>query len=350
MKLQVPIEGSSVRRETTYPVVTENGYATVGATPPPITTETPEAEVATSPATPITPSTPPATPRRELTPLESFHPALANKDISFDEKTGRIRITPKVEETLEEVQDGDGAEGEVPALGEQHQTIPTGSEAAAATREVAQLREQIAQQGQIMQAMLIAQAQGKPLAEVLGLQPAQPSEPDLSQIDLYEPGQLAGFIKQTVQGAIQGAMQPHQQTIESARRRQEYEGVAAKHGTDPAFNNKVVAALELVKENPALTVEQGYDIVNRISQRVTPTVPQSTQATQAQVANGAKPATQTTARTLTPEQAAAKAEQAKKLPNSRGVNGAGPAPAPDHFGIGDLGKMMAWDLQHGSSR
>ena len=52
--LKVPIEGSTVRRETTYPVATGNGYETVGAAPPPMTTpEAPEA-----PATPAVGATP----------------------------------------------------------------------------------------------------------------------------------------------------------------------------------------------------------------------------------------------------------------------------------------------------
>lgn len=355
--LQVPILGSSVRRETSYPVATDNGYATVGATPPPITTPATNSDPSQhdgyrfngeAPTTSAGTSPTPAPPRREpQTPLESFHPALSNKDITFDEKTKQIRIRPRVEEAAAETQDegvNEDGENELPALGEQHASAVDAvtQTTQQPTSEVAELRAQLAQQGQMMQAMLVAQATGKPLAEVLGLQPTPTAEPDYSDYDLYEPDQRAEFIRRIKQDVKAEVMREHQPTMEASRRRMEYDNVAAKYGSESNFQQKAIAAIQLVQDNPALTIEQAYATVNKIQQSLgvngTPQV--------AAPANGAKQAT----RTITPEQAAAKAEQAKKLPGNSGVNGAGPAPAPAHFGIGDLGKMMLWDLQQASRR
>ncbi len=340
-KLQVPVEGSNIRRETTYPVATENGYAVVGQKAPPILA--PEAEApATIPETPQTPQTPP----RELQPLEQFHPAFINKDIRFDEKTGRLRITPKAEEVAAaaETQD-EGAESELPALGEQHQAIPGGTESqqAAPSSEIQQLRAEMAQNNQLMVAMAQSMMSGRPLNEFLGLAPSQPAEPDYSEYDLYDPDQRSAFIKQIRQEAraeAQAAIAPHQQVIQSARQQQEQIIVAQQYGNDANFQNKMAAALQLVQANPAMSVENAYKIVSHI---VGVAVPSQSKA----VAPSQASANQAT-RTITPEQAQQKAEQAKRLPRDSGVRGAGPAPVPEHFGVGDLGKMIAWNLQQAS--
>jgi hypothetical protein len=274
------------------------------------------------------------------TPLESFHPALMDKDISFDEKTGRIRITAKpTEAPADEAPD----EGEVPPLGEQHETIaeavtPT---APAASNEVQELRAQLAQQNQTIQAMLIAQASGKPLAEVLGLQPAQPTEPDYSQFDLYEPEQRAALIRQIKADVKAEVMREHQPALEAAKVQQEFTAAEAKFKSDPQYQPRMVAALQLAAEMRTagypLSIEAAYGMASKL---------------QTQPTTGAPPAAppKTATRTITPEQAAAKAAQAAKLPGNSGVSGAGQAPVPTYFGIGDMGKMMLWNLQQASQR
>jgi hypothetical protein len=286
----------------------------------------------------------PEAPAKPLTPIEQFHPALdpSKVDMVWDEKTGRVKIAPKfVEETPVEESP---AEGELPDLGTQHQSIPGGSEATqtSPSNEVAELKGQLAQMTQLVTAMAQAQLGGKPLGEVLGVaQPAQPAEPDYSQVDLYDPSQLAKFIQQNVGAAMQSVMAPHQQTIESARRRQEYDTVAARYGGEPNFNNKAVAAIQLVQENPTLTIDQAYATVSKIQQSLTP--PASAPAAQT-AQPSANSATRTT---LTAEQAQQKAEQAKRLPGQgSGVRGAGPSPMPAH--IKGLGQMIAWNLQQAS--
>src|SRR5262249_19677302 len=187
--------------------------------------------------------------------------------------------------------------------------------------EIAQLRTQLDNQNQLMQAMLIAQAQGKPLAEVLGLQPAATLEPDYSQLDLYDAPTLAAFIKQTVSGAIQGAMAPHQPALAGARQQQEYNAVQAKHGSDPDFARKSALTTQLVQGNPNISFEGTYNLVSTIQQSLAPAQKAAAPQTPA---NQAKPTT------LTPEQQQTKADQAARLPQSTGVRGAGaPTPPPE---------------------
>lgn len=206
------------------------------------------------------------------------------------------------------------------------------------TAELAQLRQQLDNQNQLMQAILIAQAQGKPLAEVLGLQSPVAPEPDYSQLDLYDAPTLANFIKQAVQGAVNGALQPHQPALASARQQQEYNAVAAKHGSDPDFARKSALTTQLVQGNPNVSYEGTYALVSQIQASLgIPAVPPKAAAPVAP-ANQPKPAT------LTQEQADEKAAQAARLPQSTGVRGAG-APTPPEGIRKDFRKLAAWVAQ-----
>jgi ribosomal protein L12E/L44/L45/RPP1/RPP2 len=202
------------------------------------------------------------------------------------------------------------------------------------------------QLGQVVTAMVQAQMLGKPLTEIMGLSaPAatRASEPDYSQYDLYEPTQRAQFIKtlrDEIRSEIRAELAPHQQTIDGARRRQEYDTVAAQHGTDTNFNAKVVQALTLVKENQSLTIGQAYDLVNRIAAAVAPAAAAANPATSTVQQPAKPPAT----RTITAQQAEQKAEQAKTLPASNsGVRGAAPAPMPAN--IKNFGDMLVWNAR-----
>ncbi len=345
-KVTIPIEGANVRQGVNYTrgadgKIMPAGGQTSQTTPAPPLPDSQAGQMQGQAVETQQPAPP-------LTPLQQFHPSLdpSKVTMTFDEKTGKVRVIPIAEAEAAAVEaEGETEDvGDLPDLGEQHYNIPGGTQdtaqtatATAPTAEAQALRDQVGQLTQIVTAMAQAQLSGKPLAEMFGAQPAQPAEPDFSELDLYDPAQLAGFIKQSVGAAIQGAIAPHQQTIEGARRRQEYDATALKFGNEPDFRQKSIAAIQLVADNPALTIEQAYGVVNRIAQTLTP------QLTAAAIPQPA--ATQAT-RTLTAEQAQQKADQAKRLPGNGGVRGAGKPEMPAH--IQGLGQMIAWNLQQAS--
>src|SRR5262249_33926478 len=124
------------------------GLATSEPTPTP--TEAPPTPV----AAPETPAAPP-------TAFERLYPGVDPSKVEFflDEATNKLKYREIAQETPTE-----------PAPTETEPTLePTTTPSEPS--EIAQLRTQLDNQNQLMQAMLIAQAQGKPLAEVLGLQP-----------------------------------------------------------------------------------------------------------------------------------------------------------------------------------
>lgn len=345
MSVTIPIEGSNVKQGVNYvktpdgQVMPAGGQTTNAPAPPP-----PGAQAGQTPGQ-AAETTAPAAP---LTPLQQFHPSLdpAKVTMTWDEATGKVKIAPIAEAEAETAAGGDEAAGEgqdLPALGEQHHEIPGGSQEATQAGQgadvVAELRGQLGQMTQLVTAMAQAQLSGKPLGEVLGLSAPAQVEPDYSSLDLYDPAQLANFIKQSVGSAINGAMTPYQGTIENARRRQEYDAVALQFGHEADFRQKSVAAIQLVAENPALTIEQAYATINKISQTLAP-------KQTAPAAAATQPAANNATRTLTAEQAAQKAEQAKRLPGNSGVRGAGKPEMPSH--ITGLGQMIAWNLQQAS--
>lgn len=283
------------------------------------------------PASVAPPETPVETTPEPTTPFQKLYPGVdpAKVDFTFDEKTRKIRFVPKAEEAAEEPQD----EGnEAPAIEEQATATPT--------NEVAELRAAITQQNQIIQGMLVAQATGKPLAEVLGL-PAQPAEPDYSQYDMYDPAQAAQLMKDVVRAELQSSLQQHQPVLESARRTQEFQTIQAQFGADPAFQQKAVAAIQLVQENPSLTIPAAYGVVNKVQQSLG--VNETPTKTPAQAS--ANKAQQTT---LTPEQAAAKAAQAARLPQNSGVRGGGEPPIPDNLGFKDAVRWVTHQVALGN--
>src|SRR5262249_13075492 len=267
-------------------------------------------------ATPETPTAPP-------TPFERLYPGVDPSKVEFflDDKTNKLKFKEIAQETPQEPAPTEGEPEPAPEL-----TTPS------EPSEIAQLRTQLDNQNQLMQAMLIAQAQGKPLAEVLGLQPAATPEPNYDNLDLYDAPTLANFIKQTVSGAIQGAMAPHQPALAGARQQQEYNAVQAKHGSDPDFARKSALATQLVQGNPNISFEGTYNLVSQIQASLAPA-----QKAAASVA----PANQAKPTTLTPEQQQAKADQAARLPQSTGVRGAG-APTPPPEIAKDFRKLARW--------
>jgi hypothetical protein len=328
--ITTPVEGSNVRQGANY-VKDANGRVVVaGQTGTPLASPSPEqtggAAVALGNTAPPEATPPP----RELSLIEQFHPSLDPRKVEVSFENGRIKVAPRVFEEI----GAEGAEtdagGELPELSAQHEAVPGGSEAqqavAAPSVEMAELRAQVSQ----LKELLTATLQGK------APEAAAPAEPDYSEIDLYDPQTLAGFIKQNVRSAAQEVMAPYQQGNEHSRRQQEYHALAAQRGTEPDFQPKVLAAIELVRSNQALTVGQAYDVINSIAPILTP------QQQAAPQPGAPKLAT----RTITQEQAEAKKAQAAKLPATSGVRGAANQQPPAD--IKDLGKLILWNLQQAS--
>lgn len=272
-------------------------------------------------ATPETPETPAAT------PFQKMYPGVDPGKVEFflDDKTNKL----KYREIAQEAPAEPPAE-ETPV---ETPTTPEPTTTPSSSQEITQLRSMLDQQQQLMQAVLIAQAQGRPLAEVLGLQTPPTPEPDYSQVDMYDPAQAANLVRDVVRAEIQTSMQQHQPALEAARVRQEYDAVALEYQADPQFQPRMMVALQLAADakqaGTALRIKTAYQMASKIlpQQAATPT-----QAS----ANQAKPTT------LTPEQAAAKAEQAARLPQSGGVRGAGKAVPPE--GLKKTRDLLIWGM------
>ncbi len=280
--------------------------------------ETPAPDAAPATAAPIETAPP--------TPFERLYPGVDPSKVEFflEDKTNKLKFKEIAQEAPIEP-----AAQETPV---ETPTAPEPTTTPGSSQEIAQLRTQLDQQNQLMQAMLIAQAQGKPLAEVLGLATPSAAEPDYSQVDLYDAPTLAGFIKQTVQGAIQGAMREHQPALQGARQYQEYAAVQARHGKDPDFARKAELTTQLIQGNPSISYEATYNLVSTIQQSLAPV---KAAAPPQAPANNASPTT------LTPDQQQQKADQAARLPQSSGVRGAGqPTPPPEI--ARDFKKLAHW--------
>lgn len=290
--------------------------------------------------TPDIPETP-----AEATPFQKLYPGVdpTKVDPVWDEKTRKFRFVPKAEEAppAETQDEGGETEGGEGAGGGVLPAQPTAT--AVPTNEVAELRAQLAQQNQIIQAVLIAQATGKPLTEVLGIAPTAPAAPDYSEVDMYDPAQAARLMRDVVRGEMQSMMQQHQPTLEGARRTQEFNTIQAQFGADPAFQQKATAAIQMVMDNPSLTIPAAYGMVNKVQQSLG-VVSGSTKAVTPP--NGAANKAQST--TLTKEQADAKAAQAAKLPQNSGVRSGGEPSIPEGLGFKDAVRWVSHQVALGN--
>lgn len=279
-----------------------------GATPPAVP---PVSDLQLDPATPA--ALPPE-PVALATPFSRLYPGVdpASVEMVFDDKTRRMRIVPK--ETPPETLD------EPPAT-----PIAAAAPVPAELDSVAQLKAQLAEQTQLMTAMIQAQLTGRPLAEVLSGTPAA-AEPDYSNLDLYDDAQRAQFVKQVradalnaaraeAQAQIRGAMP----SIQDAQRHGEFFAVQAARGTEPDFQQKADLANKLIGNNPNVSFKATYDLISQIHASLA-------------LSNGAKtePAKQPGLGALTKEQADAKAAQAAKYPATNGSRAVGkPEPPPE---------------------
>lgn len=269
---------------------------------------------------PATPAALPPEPVAPPTPFSRLHPGIDPTTVNyvFDAATKRMRLVPI--ETPPETQD------ETPAP-----PVPAAPAAPvpAEPDSVATLRAQIAEQTQLMTAMIQAQLTGRPLAEVLGGALATAPEPDLSGLDLYDDAQRAQFVKQVradalnaARAEVQAQMRGHLPGIQDAQRHGEFFSVQAAHGTEPDFQQKAALANQLIGNNPNVSFKATYDLISQIQAGLG----HSNGATSAKT----EPAKQNGLGVLTKEQADAKAAQAAKYPATNGARAVGkPEPPPE---------------------
>ena len=182
-------------------------------------------------------------------------------------------------------------------------------------------------------------------AQLRGMQPEPakpqaPQAPDPSQVEWDDPTQVAeyhrlnnSYVQALVQHQVNAALEPHAGALQDAGLNAQYNAVVFQHGRDEAFQPTMQAALKLVAAFPGISIPDAYRHMasNQVSSSPQSAAPKA----------GVKPAQ----RTITAQEAAQKAEQAKRLPASNGVSGAGRQTLPSH--ITGLGAIMAWNRQNG---
>lgn len=200
------------------------------------------------------------------------------------------------------------------------------------------LHREIAELKQTMQ--LMAQSQLQPQ------QPQGPQPPNPEEFDFYDPRSVAEFhklnnayIQATVQQSVQSALAPHQDAMQSAEYTRQYNSVLADYGDDPNFKPFMDKALQMVaKSGGRFSIPEAYNLVSEF------------QVTSPQAATTSQPVAKQ-ARTLTAQEAAHKAEQARSLPPRNGVSGAGEPPLPASLmNVGALGRIMLHNQQTGRAR
>ena len=341
MALKVPIVGTSVVAEGEGVSPAING----GAAPPVRLTETPAPQ-----------------PQRQSLHSVRMKPQQEQIEVrgEFD-SFGRVKWIPvekaqeqaaqaeEVVEQAEEVVDADDSTVDagggaldgvvsVPPLNtQQHAT-------AGQSVQVNELQRQIVDLTQTVQLLTRAQLQGmQPPPQ----KPTAPQPPDPTQFDFYEPAQLAEFhklnnayIQATVRHEVDAAFAPHGATLQDARLNAEYNSVVYQHGADTNFQPTMQAALKLAAQFPSISIPDAYKHMasnqdSSSSQKAAPATPT------------AKPAQ----RTMTAQEAAQKAEQAKRLPASQGVSGTpGPTLPVSLRNVGALGRIMYHNQQSGRAR
>jgi hypothetical protein len=249
-------------------------------------------------------------------------------EINLDDKTNRIRfrnVEPVAEPPVE-----------APAA----PVVPS-APVASQPDSIAELKAQLEQQSQIMTAMLQAQATGRPLAEVLGLQAAQAQEPDYSNLDLYDDAQRAQFIKQlradalqTARSEVEAQMRGHLPQIQGAQRYGEIASVAARYGKDPDFERKAALTEKLVGGNPNISFEATYKLVSQIQEGLS-ALPVAAKGAEVGFAPEAKTVT------LSPAQQEQKAAQAARYQSNAGGRANGP-PTPPPEVARNFKKLAAW--------
>lgn len=240
----------------------------------------------------------------------SFHPDLdpSKYDISFDQ-FGRISRSPK--EPLDE-----SPAEEVVA---QAQTSPP------PTNEVETLRNHVNQLTQVVLGM----AKEKPVS--------QPAAPDYSDIDMYDPAQAAELVRRVVQETmgevVKTHIDPQVSRMDQANAQTQVNQILDKYGRE-AVESRGPLLMELAKSNPTSSVQELWNLADSLVGPVK--------------TGNAKPASPNqAARTITPEQAKQKAEQARRLApgSNNGVSAAGRRQGPPERMLKNLalGSIAAWN-------
>lgn len=210
------------------------------------------------------------------------------------------------------------------------------------TPPTAQTFDGLQQQMQQMQRTieLLAQAQLRGMQPELQ-KPAAPQPPDPTQFDFYDAASTAEFhrlnnayIQATVRHEVSAALEPHGAALQDAQLNAQYNALAFQHGQEANFKERMGAALRLMTKLPGVTMSQAFDAADGFLPTTSP-----------QKAAAPSPSAKPAQRTITAEEAAQKAAQAKRLPASNGVGGAGRPSLPSH--IKTLGAIMAWNQQNG---
>src|SRR5215510_5001616 len=218
-------------------------------------------------------------------------------------------------------------------------TVPRGNDGAQQAQPYEALQREMAELKQAMQFM--AQGQQQPPQR-----PQAPQPPDPSQVDWYDAGQVAEYHRQhdayvdaKVDYKVNAAMDPHRETMQSAEYTRQYNSVLADYGNDPNFKPIMDKALQMVaKSNGGFSIPEAYTLVA------------SAQITSPHQA-APSPSANTGQRTLTVQEAAQKAAQARSLPARNGVSGTGePALPTSLMNVGALGRIMLHNQQTGRAR
>lgn len=331
MKMTIPLTGTNVTPEGAGP--------TPGATTPPVQpTEAPA-------------QTQQPTGRPSLHQARMPRPAMPEQEVKAEfDKFGRVKWVPveqaqeqaaQVADESADVEDstvdaGVGAlDGgfDVPPHPDAQVTPPT-----AQTFDGSALAQQVNQLTQLVNVLAQAQLGGLQQSQ----KPQAPTPPDPTQFDFYEPAQVAEFhrlnnayIQATVRHEVNTALEPHGNALQGAQWNRDFNDLRAVRGDEPNFQANMDAAIRLVAKNPnRFSIPEAYEIMASVLPNTSP-----------QKAAAPSPSAKPAQRIITAQEAAQKAEQAKKLPASNGVSGAGRPTLPSH--IRTLGAIMAWNQQNG---
>lgn len=282
---------------------------------------------------PSPPSTSPPQQPTPPTPFQRLYPGVdpSKVEMELDAKSNRIRFR-NIEPPPE-------TPPEIPASTPAPPATPSG---AAERDSVAQLRTQLEQQSQLITAMFQAQATGRPIAEILGLQAPQAVEPDYSGLDLYDDAQRGQFIKQlradalqTARAEVEAQMRGHLPHIQGAQRYGERASVAAQYGKDPNYEHKAALTEKLIGGNPNISFEATYKLVSQIQEGLS-NLPGTAKGTPT---TSGVPEAKTV--TLTPTQQEEKAAQAARYQSTNGGRATGqPTPPPEV--AKDFKKLARW--------
>jgi len=204
---------------------------------------------------------------------------------------------------------------------------------------IALLKAEIAERDKLQTAMLTAMMSGRPLMEVLSGAPAKPAEPDYSRFDLEDEEGRAAYAQAVRADAIaaakaelQAEMRNHLPQIQNANKHGEHFALQAKYGKEPDFEQKSALAQKLAGNNPNVSIEATYNLINQIqaglgvSPAPTPTVKQPSNPI------------------LTPAQQAEKAAQAARYQSTNGGRATGP-PEPPPEVAKNFKKLAHWVAQ-----